>query len=61
MMTAVAQGINDEDASDLAAYFAGLKCASTAPADREAASRGQAVASKCVACHGVDGRASNHS
>lgn len=61
MMTAVAQGINDEDASNLAAYFAGLKCASTPPADREAASRGQAVASKCAACHGVDGRASNRS
>ncbi len=61
MMSAVAQGIKDEDAGDLAAYFAGLKCESAAPADREAASRGQAIASKCAACHGADGHASNGS
>ena len=61
MMSAVAQGIKDEDAGDLAAYFAGLKCESAPPADREAASRGQAIVSKCAACHGADGRASNRS
>ncbi len=61
MMSAVAQGIKDEDAGDLAAYFAGLKCESAPPADREAASRGQAIASKCAACHGADGHASNSS
>ena len=61
MMSAVAQGIKDEDAGDLAAYFAGLKCESAALADREAASRAQAIVSKCAACHGADGRASNRS
>ncbi len=61
MMSAVAQGIKDEDAGDLAAYFAGLKCESATPADREAASQGQAITSKCAACHGADGHASNRS
>jgi cytochrome c553 len=61
MMSAVAQGIKDEDAGDLAAYFAGLKCESAPPADREIASRGQAIVAKCAACHGADGRASNRS
>jgi cytochrome c553 len=61
MMSAVAQGIKDEDAGDLAAFFAGLKCQSAAPADREAASKGQALVSKCAACHGADGHASNRS
>jgi len=61
MMSAVAQGIKDEDAGDLAAYFTGLKCESAARADSEAASRGQAILSKCTACHGTDGHASNRS
>ncbi len=61
MMSAVAPGVNDEDADNLAAYFAGLKCQSAAPADREAAAKGQAIASKCAACHGADGHASNGS
>jgi cytochrome c553 len=43
----------------LAAYFAGLKCESAAPADGEAVSRGQAIVAKCAACHGADGHASN--
>ena len=58
MMSAVAQGIKDEDAGDLAAYFSGLKCESAPPADREIASRSQAIVAKCAACHGADGPAS---
>ena len=61
MMSAVAQGITDEDAGDLAAYFAGLKCESVSPVDREAVAKGQAIVSKCAACHGPDGHASNSS
>ncbi|HML08960.1 MAG TPA: c-type cytochrome [Xanthobacteraceae bacterium] len=61
MMSAVAQAMKDEDAGDLAAYFADLKCESAPLADHEAASRGQAILSKCAACHGTDGHASNRS
>ncbi|HML08917.1 MAG TPA: c-type cytochrome, partial [Xanthobacteraceae bacterium] len=43
------------------AYFADLKCESGPLADHEAASRGQAILSKCAACHGTDGHASNRS
>ena len=39
--------------------FSGLACAGMPPADREAAAQGQAVSSRCTACHGADGRASN--
>jgi len=60
IMTTMAQATNDEDAGNIAAYFAGLKCKSAPAADARAAS-GQAVASKCTACHGADGRASNRS
>jgi cytochrome c553 len=59
MMSAIAQGVNDADAADLAGYFAGLKCTSAPAADREAVSKGQAVAAKCTACHGADGHAGN--
>jgi cytochrome c553 len=59
MMNPMAQGVSDADVGDLAAYYAGLKCQSAAAVDREAASKGQAVAAKCIACHGAEGRASN--
>ncbi len=59
MMGPMAQGVSDADAGDLAAYYSGLKCQSAPATDREAASRGQAIAAKCAACHGTDGRASN--
>jgi Cytochrome c553 len=54
-----AQATNAEDAGHLAAYFSGLKCEAAPASDTQAASAGQAVASKCTACHGTDGRASN--
>ncbi len=59
MMSPIAQGVNDADAGELAAYFASVKCQDAPAADREAASRGQAAAAKCTACHGAEGRASN--
>jgi cytochrome c553 len=59
MMSAVAQGIKEEDAGNMAAYFAGLKCSSAPAVDRDAVSHGQAVAARCTACHGPEGRASN--
>ncbi len=59
MMSPMAQGASEADAGDLAAYYAGLKCQGAAAPDREATSKGQAVAAKCTACHGVEGRASN--
>jgi cytochrome c553 len=59
MMSAAAQGASTEDAADLAAYFASLKCESALIADRQAASAGRATAAKCTACHGADGRSAN--
>jgi cytochrome c553 len=59
MMSPMAQGVNEADAGDLAAYYAGLKCQGAAATDREAASKGQAVAARCATCHGAEGRASN--
>jgi len=57
MMSAFAQGMSGEDREDLATYFAAAKCASGL--DAQAAAAGQAIASKCVACHGANGVSSN--
>ena len=59
MMSPMAQAVSAEDAGHLAAYFSGLKCEAAPASDAQAASAGQAIASKCTACHGADGRASN--
>ena len=59
MMSPAAQAMNAEDAGNLAAYFSGLKCEPAPGSDAQAASAGQAIASKCAACHGAEGRASN--
>jgi cytochrome c553 len=59
MMSSAAQGLSDDDAANLAAYYAGLKCESTLTADRQATTTGRATASKCTACHGADGRSTN--
>ncbi len=53
--------MSDEDAANLAAYFAGLKCESALTADKQATLPGQATAAKCTACHGADGKSSNRS
>ena len=60
MMSAAAK-VSDEDAADLAAYFAGLKCESALTADKQAALPGRTTAAKCVACHGADGTSANPS
>lgn len=59
MMSPAAQAVNAEDAGNLAAYFSGLKCEAAPAPDAQAVSAGQAIASKCAACHGPDGHASN--
>jgi cytochrome c553 len=59
MMSAAARGLSDDDAANLASYYAGLKCESALTADRQATATGRATASKCTACHGADGRSSN--
>jgi cytochrome c553 len=59
MMSPAAQAMGAEDAGNLAAYFSGLKCEAASASDAQAASAGQAVASKCTACHGADGRTNN--
>lgn len=60
MMSAAAQ-TSDEDAANLAAYYAGLKCESALTADKQATLAGRTAASKCVACHGADGMSGNRS
>jgi cytochrome c553 len=60
MMSAAAK-VSDEDAANLAAYFASLKCESTLTADKQAALPGHTIASKCVACHGANGMSANRS
>ncbi len=60
MMSAAAK-VSDEDAANLAAHFAGLKCESTLTADKQAALPGHATAAKCTACHGANGKSSNPS
>jgi cytochrome c553 len=61
MMSAAARGLSDEEAANLAAYYTGLKCESTLTADRQATAAGRTTASKCIACHGADGRGINQS
>jgi cytochrome c553 len=55
MMSPSAQGISNDDADDLAAFFSDLKCESRL----NPAAAGQATASKCIACHGANGMSSN--
>ena len=60
MMSAVAK-VSDEDAANLAAYFAGLKCESALTADKQATLPGRNAAAKCTVCHGADGVSTNRS
>jgi cytochrome c553 len=59
MMSAFGKGASDDDAQDLAAYFAGLKCQSSLTAEKQAAAAGRTAAAKCTVCHGADGVSSN--
>jgi len=60
MMSAAAK-MSDEDAANLAAHFAELKCESALTADKQATLPGHATAAKCTACHGANGKSSNPS
>jgi len=61
MMSAGVQGLSNEDAANVAAYFAGAKCGSALGAAKQAALPGKATANKCAACHGPDGNSTNPS
>jgi cytochrome c553 len=61
MMSPAAKAVSTEDKADLAAYFAGLKCESTLTPESQGGSTGQATASRCIACHGVNGVSANPS
>jgi cytochrome c553 len=56
MMSAIAKGTGGDDAENIAAYYAGLKCESTLNTDKQAA-----AAAQCVACHGANGISNNRS
>ncbi len=59
MMGPAAQGIGNDDAANLAAYFSGLRCESTLTAERQASAAGHDKAAQCTACHGADGKSAN--
>jgi cytochrome c553 len=61
MMSASAQGLNNDDAANIAAYFAGATCVSSLDAAKQTALPDKATASKCAACHGADGTSANPS
>ena len=61
MMSAVAEAVSDEDAAELAAYYASQACESALTADKRAASPGRSLAARCAACHGADGVSPNPS
>jgi cytochrome c553 len=61
MMSAGAQGLSDDDAANIAAYFAGAKCVSSLDAAKQAALPDKAAAAQCTACHGADGSSTNPS
>jgi cytochrome c553 len=60
MMSAAAK-MSDEDAANLAAHFAEMKCENALTADKQATLPGHATAAKCTACHGANGKSSNPS
>jgi cytochrome c553 len=59
MMSAAVQGASEEDLTNIAAYFASVKCAIAPVADRPLAA--PETVAKCTACHGPNGLSSNHS
>ena len=61
MMSAMVQGLSNDDAANIAAYFAGAKCVSSLDAAKQATLPGKASAAKCAACHGADGNSTNPS
>lgn len=61
MMGAMVQGLSNDDAANIAAYFASAKCVSSLDAAKQATLPSQASAAKCAACHGADGNSTNPS
>jgi cytochrome c553 len=61
MMSAGVQGLSNDDAANVAAYFAGAKCISSLDAAKQATLPGKATAATCSACHGADGNSANPS
>jgi cytochrome c553 len=61
MMSAGAQGLSNDDAANIAAYFAGAKCVSSLDAAKQATLPAKTTAAKCAACHGADGSSTNPS
>lgn len=58
-MAGAAQGLSDDDAANIAAYFAATACVSTLDATKQTSLPGRAIADKCISCHGADGKAGN--
>jgi cytochrome c553 len=61
MMSAMVQGMSNDDAANIAAYFTGAQCVSSLDAAKQATLPGKAAAAKCAACHGADGSSTNPS
>src|SRR3974390_104641 len=61
MMSPSAQGLNDDDTANIAAYFSSAKCVSSLDTAKQATLPSKTAAAKCVACHGADGNNANPS
>ncbi len=55
MMSGMVGNLSDGDIGNLAAFYAGSSCKSAQNGDKKAAAAGQAIVSKCAACHGIAG------
>lgn len=55
LMSGMAKDLSDSAAENLAAYYASLQCKSAQNGETKDAARGQALASRCVSCHGANG------
>ena len=55
VMGGMVGGLSDADIGNLAAFYAGSSCKSTRNGEKKAATAGQAIVSKCAACHGIAG------
>ncbi len=55
LMGGVVGSLSDADIGNLAAFYAGSSCKSAQNGEKKAAAAGQAIVSKCAACHGIAG------
>jgi cytochrome c553 len=60
MMTPMVASVSDGDIADVAAYYAGLKCAATWNAANQMAAARDAGAAICTNCHGANGIGVGH-